>query len=114
MTFARYQFELSERQDDGSPLVAHLQAVWRATGKCPAMLADAPPIPAGTEALWRDFLALHDSRGSSGFGPMRITFNDIDAWQRVTGAKLKPWEIDLVRQADNLWLSDFAPKPKVN
>lgn len=114
MTFARHQFELSQPQEDGSPLLAHLQAAWRASGKVPAMLADAPLMPEGCESLWRSFLELHDSRGSTGWGAARITFADIDAWQRVRGTALTPFEADTIRRADNLWLADFAPKPKAS
>ena len=112
MTFARHQFELSQPQDDGAPMLAHLQAYQRRTGKVHEKLIDAPELPAGCEGLWPDFLELHDSRGSTGFGAMRITFADMDAWQRVRGAALPPWQVDAIRRADNAWLSDFAPKPK--
>lgn len=114
MTFARHQFALSEVQEDGSPLLAHLQAAWRASGKMPEMLATAPAIPEGAGKLWQDFLQLHGSRGSTGWGPMRITFADMQAWQVLTGSMLKPWEVDLIRKADDLWLSEFAPKPKAD
>lgn len=112
MTFARHQFELSQPQDDGEPLHAHLEAYERATGKVHEMLIDAPVLPSGLDRLWGDFLELHDSRGSTGFGAMRITFADMNAWQRVRGARLKAWEIDAIRKADNAWLADYAPKPK--
>lgn len=114
MAFARHQFELSQPQEDGTPLLAHLQAAWRATGKAPAMLTEAPPLPEGLESLWRAFLELHDSRGSTGWGAARITFVDIDAWQRVTGERIDTRELNLIRKADNLWLAEFAPKPKAD
>lgn len=81
----------------------------------PAMLANAPKLPDGCEQLWADFVSLHDCRGSTGFGPMRVTFADLDAWQRVTGNKLQAWEIDAIRRADNAYLADYAerqPKAK--
>lgn len=112
MTFARHQFELSQPQKDGSPLLAHLQASWRATGNKPDLLANAPKAPEGTEQLWADFLELHCSRGSTGFGAMRITFADIEAWQGVRGVRLDAFETDCIRRVDDLWLSEFAPKPK--
>lgn len=114
MNFARHQFELSQPQGDGAPLLDHLQAVWRTTGKKPAFLADAPPLPEGCEALWRSFIELHDSRGSTGWGAARITFADIDAWQRVRGAVLGRFDVETIRKADNIWLADFAPKPKAS
>lgn len=114
MAFARRQFELSAPQEDGQPLLAHLQAVQRKTGAVHEMIAKAPPLPEGLESLWRTFLDLHDSRGSTGWGPQRITFADIDCFKRVTGAMLSPWEIEVIRKVDNLWLAEFAPKPKAD
>lgn len=113
MSFARHQFELSQPQEDGEPLLAHLKAYERRNGPHP-MLAGAPAQPKGTEQLWRDFLELHDSRGSTGWGAARITFNDLFAWQKVRGVMLEAWEVDLIRKADNLWMSEFAPKPKAD
>jgi hypothetical protein len=72
------------------------------------MLADAPRLPSGCEQLWRDFMALHNSRGFTGFGPARITFVDIDAFQRVQGVRLPAWQIDAIRRADNAYLAHHA------
>ena len=112
MAFARHQFELSAPQEDGQTLLAHLQAVEERTGKVHSMIANAPQLPEGLSCLWTAFLALHECRGSNGFGASRISFADIDCFQRVTGTRLQPWEVEWVRKADNLWLSEFAPKPK--
>lgn len=76
------------------------------------MIANAPALPEGLETLWLNFLELHSCRGSSGFGVSRITYTDIDAFQRVSRTMLSPLEIDLIRKADTMWLTDFAPKPK--
>lgn len=111
MTFARHQFELSQPQEDGTPLIVHLQAVADKTGEPHPMVANAPPMPSGCSQLWQDFLDLHGSRGSTGFGAQRITFADLHAWQQVNGVKLSAWEIGCIRKADSLWLSEFAPKP---
>lgn len=112
MAFARHQFELSQPQDDGQPLIAHLQAAQERTGKPHSIIANGPPLPPGCGQLWRDFLELHGSRGSSGFGVRRVTFADLHAWQQVNQTQLSAWEIDCIRKADDLWLSEFAPKPK--
>ena len=69
-------------------------------------------MPSGCAMLWADFLELHGSRGSTGFGAMRITFADLQAWQAIRGTQLNAWEIDCIRKADDIWLSEFAPKPK--
>lgn len=112
MAFARHQFELSAPQDDGLPLIDHLRSVERQTGRAHPMIADGPPIPPGCAQLWIDFLELHGSRGSAGFGMARITFADIRAWQDVRGVRFDQWEIDCIRKVDDMWLRDFAPKPE--
>lgn|GEM_PF-1180188 len=90
---------------EGQSLREHLLTHYRRTGVLPAMLANAPELPEGMEVLWNDFLALHGSRGHTMSGPARITFSDIDAYQRVTGASLQPWEINAIRGADNAYLT---------
>lgn len=112
MAFARRQFELSAPQEDGLSLLAHLQAVEKKTGVVDELIANAPPLPSGLEQLWAKYLSLHESRGSTGFGMARITYSDIAHFKSVTGAMLSPWEVDAIRKLDNLWLSEFAPKPK--
>lgn len=92
--------------------VEHYKAIERMTGKPHPRLADAPRLPEGCEALWTWFNELHGSRGSNGFGPSRISFVDIDAWQRVTGLRLAPWELDAIRRADNAYLADHASRQK--
>ncbi len=82
----------------------HLASYRERNGKDHPMLADAPVFPAGLELLWSQFLDLHVSRGSTGFGPARITFVDIDAWQRVTGSRLEAWEIGAIRKADDAYM----------
>lgn len=76
------------------------------------MLQSAPKLPQGLGYLWRDFLDLHNSRSGSGFGPARITFADIDAWQRVTGFELAPWELSAVRAADGAYFDSIANQRK--
>lgn len=83
----------------------------RATGKPHKRLLDVRELPEGCEALWMDFLELHGCRGSTGFGPMRITYLDIDAWERVNRVKLPAWQIEAIRKADSAYLASL-PSPK--
>lgn len=112
MAYARHQFMLSQPQDDGKPLIDHLRAVQAKTGKVDELIAEAPDLPDGLAPLWRDFLELHDSRGSNGWGPSRITYADLRAYSDMTGTTLEAWEIEALRKADSVWLSEYAPKPK--
>lgn len=108
--FATSQFELAATQEDGSTVIEHLLSIEERTGQTPQVLLDAPHCPAGCEELWRIFGELHSCRGTTGFGPMRITYTDLDAFQRVSGTTLQPWERDAIRKADNAYLADYAAR----
>lgn len=87
----------------------HLAQVWDRTGKEPERLRSAPELPVALYPLWDDFLALHRSR-AVGMGTARITFADIDAWQRVTGAVLRPWQIEAIQRADDAFLNSISKR----
>ena len=94
------------------PAIEHLRAVEERTGITPKALRDAPQCPKGCEELWRVFNELHSCRGSNGWGPNRITYGDIDAFQRVTGIRLKSWELEAIRKADRAYLNDWTGRQK--
>lgn len=112
MMFARHQFELSQPVTGGVSIREHLDLVYERTGVMPEGLANAPACPASTAQLWADFLELHSSRTSNGFGFSRISWNDLVAWQTIRGAPLTAWDVDQIRALDSMWLSEFAPKGK--
>jgi hypothetical protein len=78
------------------------------TGRTVQDLHGGPELPDGCEMLWRDFMAMHGARGSSGFGPLRITWLDIDAYQRIMGVRFAPWEIEAMHRADTAYLASRA------
>jgi hypothetical protein len=103
---------LQEPEEDGAPLLDHLLAIERKTGKRPQILVDAPPLPVGCEDLWRIFNELHACRASNGFGPTRIGFVELDAYQRLKGVRLDTWEIECLQKADLAFLAHWKPKPQ--
>lgn len=109
--YAAHHFRLFRRDDNGSSHYDQLMSLQRQTGRVPAELRDAPELPAYAAHVWRDFLDLHASRGSTGFGPARITWQDIACWQSVTGARLLPWEVTALLKLDLAYF-DSLPKPK--
>ncbi len=79
------------------------------------MLADGPTLPDECDQLWADFLELHLDRGSTGFGPLRITLRDVEAWQRIRCTVLPQWQIDAIRKADEAYMRDWADRqPKAD
>jgi hypothetical protein len=86
----------------------HLDIVWQQTGIMPAKLADAPMLPEGCEDTWAAFVQLRSSCPSAGMGPGVISFGEVDAYQRVTGERLEPWQIAAIRAADRAYLQVSA------
>lgn len=99
---------------DGQTLRDHLKSHHAKTGEMPRRLAEAPQCPEGCYQLWRDFLALHHGRGSTGFGPARISFSDILAYQQVRGIRLSQWDISTIQRADTAFLEHCAEEKKRN
>ena len=58
--------------------------------------------------MFRDLSA---TRGGTGYGPLPISFAEIEAWSRL-GGTLEPWEIDLIRELDRVWMADAARQIK--
>lgn len=71
----------------------------RATGKPHPRLVEHT-LPDGCGSLWRDFLALRMAAGSNGMGPNRITFAEIEAYQRLHGFRFAAWEVRAITGAD--------------
>lgn len=60
------------------------------------------------------FWELHRSRGNSGWGPLAISWAEIQAYTALTGLTLSPWVIDQIRNLDRLYLSAFAASAREN
>lgn len=61
---------------------------------------EIPEVPYGYFYLVRWFGELDSTRGSNGFGPNPITYPDIDAWSRLTGANPESWEVSVIMKMD--------------
>lgn len=86
----------------------HLETAWQATGVKPGRLADAPELPHGCADLWRTFLALRASSPGTGFGPSRISFTELDAYQRTMSDNLEHWEVQAIRAADGAYIEVWS------
>lgn len=91
----------------GNATVAdHLAVVARVRGR--KLDENAPKLPREMRYLWRTFLSLHRARGSNGFGPNAITWSEMDAYCRLTGTALDPWEVEAIRALDEAFLDAAA------
>lgn len=102
---------LGTPQGDGAPLRVHLQRLRQATGRVDAQLAESlRPLPAGVAPLWDVFAALSATRvpAADGMGP--ITCVEMEAWQRLHGVALTPWEAETLLAMDRAARS--VPPPK--
>jgi hypothetical protein len=54
-------------------------------------------------ALWSAYAQIGRSRGG-GFGAAAVSFQEIEAWQRLTGVTLTAWELDTIIEIDAAFL----------
>lgn len=71
-----------------------------------------PEIPPGGELYWEWFHELSAGRGSSGFGPLPLSWPDMAAWATISGIELQPWQADIFRAMDQAWLKAVADQGK--
>jgi hypothetical protein len=68
-----------------------------------------PPFPRALGYLWRVYLRLR-RRAETGFaGSQPVSMQDIDAFVRLTGLRLAPWECELLEALDDAYLQ---PTPR--
>lgn len=100
-------------QEDGATLREHYQGLAERKGCELHEVVDLPTLPEGTGQLWADFLNLSSARGSTGFGPARVSWADLDAYQRVKSFRFEAWEVEAIRRADGAYMEQSAKrKPK--
>lgn len=98
--------ELGARQPDGATLRTHLQRAYQNTGRADPLL-DAEGVPTEMRPLWEAYLTLSATR-RTGMGLSPLTLTDIEAWQRLHGVRLTPWELDTLIDIDAASLAALA------
>lgn len=96
--------QLSARQADGHSLREHLQAAARA-GDVDERLVAQPPA-AGAQ-VWEAFAELSASR-PAGMGLSAVPHSELEAWQRLHGVRLTPWEIETLMAMDRAALTALS------
>lgn len=64
-----------------------------------------PPFPVALEYLWSAFNRIRRRKGSGTGGPMPIEWPDIDAFCRHSRLMLEPWEVEIIEDLDDMFLS---------
>lgn len=63
-----------------------------------------PDFPEEYTFAWASFFELNQSRSSNGFGVNPISFTEIEAYLRLTGKVLLPYEINGINTIDSCFL----------
>jgi hypothetical protein len=106
MTYARSQFELDRPiGDTGTTLRSSLVQVLESAGILDPRLGDPPPLPSALEYLWNWFQELASGRSGNGFGPDPLSWQEVLSWARLTGRRVSPAEVLVLKQLDLLWLT---------
>lgn len=101
---------LSHREPDGATLRQHLQAAAKATGHTDPRLLHT--VPQGCSALWSAFAELNACR-PLGMGAVgAIPLGEVEAWQRLHGVQLSPWEVDTLTAMDRAAIGVMAANAK--
>lgn len=87
----------------------HLQQLANSTGRVDERLLQF--CPRGCEAIWAAFAQLGRTR-PRGFSAGGIQYAEIEAWQRLTGVALSPWELETLTEIDSKVLSQAAQKDR--
>jgi hypothetical protein len=77
--------------------------VEKQSGHTPLAL-QGPEFPELLEYVWAAFLLLNQTRGQGYNGPLPITYQEMSAWIELTNTKLLPWEIEVIKRLDAIYL----------
>lgn len=59
------------------------------------------------EYLWSDFLELNDKRTNNGYTVNPISFQEIDAWSRITKTKITSNDVRIINKLDSIFLEHY-------
>ena len=105
LRFAESNFVLDKFEEDGHSLRIHLMSAWRQFGVKPKQL-DIKLPPQSILYLWDTYWKLRNRQalGMNGHNP--IGWLEIKAFMEVTNTKLENWEIEVLTNLDNSFLSN--------
>lgn len=103
----------------GSTVSAHikqLNATRAAQGKEPVHVEVVAVEKASPKLalahLWNVFVELRNAAGGSGFGPVPVSFQDIETYGRLHGIDFEPWEVNVLHTLDVKYIQSWAAAQK--
>lgn len=67
-----------------------------------------PPFPKAVEYLYAAWGRMRSRKAAGMAGPAPIEWHDLDAFLRLTGTRLAPWEIRIIERLDDTYLRVMA------
>jgi len=104
LSWAEFEFELNQTDDQGIPKREHLQQVERQTGFTPKALDNPTEFPSLLMYIWSAFCSLNSARTAGFSGPNPITYTEIKAWKELTDTPLGPWDIQVLKRLDQVFI----------
>ena len=71
-----------------------------------------PPLE--LEQVWRWYCELGSARTSNGFGLNPLSYTEIKAYADLTGVRMTPWEITLLKRLDTVTLKGQKTNPSLD
>jgi len=84
----------------------HLASFYRQTGRLLAQ-PPSPDLPLLLEYIWANFGELTARRGAGMAGPNPLTYQEVQAWARLTQRHPSPDEVRLLMRLDDRMLAAF-------
>jgi hypothetical protein len=82
---------------------------YNASGVLPEELESAPVLPDLAVHVWKWFLELSRGR-DAGFAANPLKYSEIEAWCRLSGTRLEPWEIRAICRLDMAYFEGMDSK----
>jgi hypothetical protein len=69
---------------------------------------EMPDFPLPLLYLWKIYHRLRRRVAGTGFGAAPIEWRDLDAFNRMTGANLAPWEVEVIELIDDAFMKSMT------
>lgn len=71
-------------------------------------MLDAAPCPPEAWYLWEYFLRMSVRRTGNGYGPNALSSVEVEAWTRLNGVRLAPFESEALEGLEAKFLTHYA------